>query len=252
MPRVSLLSACAPALLVVTACASGAAPGADEPDGGPPGAPADAEPADAASLAADATDDVGGDAAVDASQAGGTPDAAPDAAVAACGGPLVAPASAGGKVTGSIVLSPAVRARRLTVNSCSGTSLGFSSAVTAYCYVEVRNPSDTDDVVVSAWTSRAPGGPLVDTILAAYDGAAPPASDTARLACRVGVEQGCTSGGDPTACVEEGGRDWAGLMDGDGRGVTIAAGGSVVLYVAAYDEDEAGELRLSVRTEAWP
>lgn len=200
---------------------------------------------DAAATGSSPGDGEAGSVEADASQV------ADDASAVDAGGiaVVVAPASPGAKATAVFDLPATSKLARLTVNSCSGTSLRLGPA-TSFAYVEVRNGGPREKVV-SVWTSRAPGGVPLDTIVAAYASSAPPASDGARLACAVGVEQGCSStGGDATACVvEAGGEDWAGLMVGDGRGVSVPAWGAVVIYVAAYDALGSGAFALSVRTE---
>ena len=79
----------------------------------------------------------------------------------------------------------------------------------------------------------------------------PPQSSAERRACATGVAKRCyATAGDLTACLAEaGGKQWAGLMDGDGYGVSVPAASSVVVYVASYDSSGAGDVLVSVRTE---
>lgn len=202
-----------------------------------------------ASASADARDEDPGDASSD------EPDAlvlldvvSGDGGDAALGG-IDVPGQPGAKVTAVVTLPSSPTLPRLTLNSCRGGSLGFSSA-TSFAYLTLRNDDPSHDAVVSVWTSRAPGGPVVDTLMASYSAA--PQSNAERLACVVGVEKRCRStGGDPTACLtESGGREWAGLMYGDGNDVTVPASGLVVVYVASYDSSGSGDVLVSVRTEA--
>ena len=209
----------------------------------------DARADDAAVVASDASAD-----AVDGASDGAlsdaplTVDGGGDASV---GGALDVPQPPGAKVTAVVTLPASPKIPRLTLNACGGASLGFSSA-TSFAYVTLRNTDPLRGAVVSVWTSRAPGGPVVDTLIASYASAAPPQSNSERLACATGVAKRCyATAGDPTACLaESAGKQWAGLMDGDGNGVRVPAASSVVVYVASYDSSGAGDVVVSVRTEA--
>lgn len=177
---------------------------------------------------------------------------APDASEAGVGAAIDVPPVRGDKATIVAVLPASPQLARLTLDSCTGGSLGFSS-FTSFAYVTLRNADHAHDAVVSVWTSRAFGGPIVDTLMASYASATPPQSAAERSDCRVGVEKRChATGGDSTACLSEsGGRVWAGLMDGDGNGVVVPAAGVAVVYVASYDPSGWGDVVVSVRTEAF-
>lgn len=140
---------------------------------------------------------------------------------------------------------------RLSVNSCRGSSLRFTVAA-PYVYVRIQNPNRSRDAEVSVWTERASGGPVLDTVIAAYERASVPTTETERLGCTVGVEQSCrATGGYSGACRNEGGVTWAGLMRGDARSVRVPAGGSALVYVAAYRADEFGEFVVAGAIDAF-
>ena len=255
------LSVCAvgSALAALGACAVSGVPSFDQVAPSVE-AGADATNEDAAADAIGSIDARADDAAVGASDAsadgvGVSDGALSDAPVdgggdASLGGALDVPQPPGAKVTAVVTLPASPKLPRLTLNACGGASLGFSSA-TSFAYVTLRNTDPLRGAVVSVWTSRAPGGPVVDTLIASYASAAPPQSSAERRACATGVAKRCyATAGDLTACLAEaGGKQWAGLMDGDGYGVSVPAASSVVVYVASYDSSGAGDVLVSVRTE---
>lgn len=109
-------------------------------------------------------------------------------------------------------------------------------------YVELVNPTGKT-ARVSVWNARAPDGPEMDTVMAAYDGH--PATDAERAACRHGIADTCPPG---LGCEKQ----FAGL-----EGVSIPPFGSVVIWFGAYWEvgttgagTSEGKVMLVVRTEA--
>lgn len=129
---------------------------------------------------------------------------------------------------------------RLSGTCPTGT---INSTITPYNYFEVRNPT-AKTAVVNIYHSQAPGGAVIDTVIAAYAGATPPA-DAARATCVKGVNDYGTTAlvGDP---------DFASL-DG-ASAVSIPPGGSVTVYSAAYYTFNAtdpgattGKMKLSVQ-----
>jgi hypothetical protein len=78
-----------------------------------------------------------------------------------------------------------------------------------------------------------------------------PVTDAERKACTSGIIDSCTSTNEPAACLAS----WAGLMVSDSHPITIPAGASFVVYVAAWYDDTSssphdGKYVLSVKTEA--
>jgi hypothetical protein len=116
---------------------------------------------------------------------------------------------------------------------------------TSYGFVTVTNPT-TKVAVVSIWTSKTASGPTIDTMITSYPGAVIPATIAARENCSGTVTDFCSDMSDPTSCLT----GWGGLMIGDGNAVSLVAGGSVVVYVAAVLPSGQGPLRLSARTES--
>jgi hypothetical protein len=164
---------------------------------------------------------------------------------------LAVAATIGAKAVGTFLLDANVASTRLLVTSvCPNAS--FSGHVTNYQYVRIANPT-SKAATLSVWTSKAAAGPDIDTILATYW--ADPTTSAERLACVVGVNDICSDTSDPTTCVYGGAGFWAGLMSSEGNAVTVPAGGSVIVYVAAYDSTtstnpHSGPYTLSARTEA--
>lgn len=155
----------------------------------------------------------------------------------------VAPA-VGGQTSAIISLGSAQTAKRVT-GTCPAATL--STTTTAYNYFEVRNPT-TKVAKVTIFHSQAPGGPIPDTIIAAYNGTTEPVSDAERAACVKGV-------GDFGAAALTGDANFAALT-GTSQ-VAIPAGGSVLVYSANYypftagDPDAAlGNIKLNVKTDA--
>jgi hypothetical protein len=151
---------------------------------------------------------------------------------------------------GSVNSTIAILKSTQTIGRLGGTcpSATISTTETPYAYVEVRNPNPKA-VTVSIYNSQATAtSPIIDTVMAAYAGAAIPTTDAQRKNCLKGV-------GDYGTTALTGDDDWASL-DGT-RAVTIAPGASVQVYFAAYasysssnPSKTTGLVKLNVRTEA--
>lgn len=148
-----------------------------------------------------------------------------------------------------IVLRETQTIGRLFIGMCpGGDSDNISNTLTPYAYVEVKNPNPTP-VTVSIYNSQATAtSPILDTIMAAYDGAAIPATLEERRNCLMGVSDMGTSS-------LTGDSKWASL-DG-ARAITLAPGASVQVYTAAYPafntsnpDASTGEIKLNVKTES--
>jgi len=130
-----------------------------------------------------------------------------------------------------------------TIAMISGSSCATSSSVTvstttnvAYDYIRVHNPLPKA-VTVSMWNSAAPPtNAVVDTTLAAYNGEDEPADRKACLQIY----------GSSTVALT-GDTKFASLTDS--RKVTIAAGGTVTVYVGGANASQEGAVMLTVRTE---
>jgi hypothetical protein len=169
--------------------------------------------------------------------------------VTACSEPptfVNAPPAPGGVASTIAILKSTKTIGRL--GGTCGSSVSISMTDTPYAYVEVRNPNPKA-VTVSIYNSQAtPSSPIIDTIMAAYDGATIPTTDTQRKNCIKGV-------GDSSTTALTGDSNWASL-DGT-RAVTIAPGASVQVYFAAYQaysssnpSKTTGLVKLNVRTES--
>jgi hypothetical protein len=156
--------------------------------------------------------------------------------------------SASGKVSGTFNIPTSQAVNRLS-DDCPAATI--SSTATNYQYVEVRNPTATA-AHVSVWLSKASTASAqdIDTVMAAYNGGALPATDAQRKACIAGVNDDCNDSSDPSACLAH----WSGLVATNGA-VTIAPSGSVLVYVAAFwgtssSDAHAGDFVLNVRTDS--
>jgi hypothetical protein len=112
-------------------------------------------------------------------------------------------------------------------------------------HLQVHNPL-AKAATVAIYNSIAPGGAVIKTYMAAYDGAAVPATDAERKACVKGV-------GTYGTTALTGNTSFASL-DGT-RAVTIPAGGTVTVYVGAYyaydpanPTQSTGKVKLNVQT----
>lgn len=153
------------------------------------------------------------------------------------GTPLVISATVGGVVSGGVELSADRVMRRMDTGRCPQT---IDQVATPYGYVEVQNQT-TQAARVSIYHTMATGAPI-DTIMAAYGGAAAPVTDAERKACLTTVNDSCSS--DAGICE----KSLAGLLGGDG--VTIAAGGHVFVYSAGDNSQTVGNVVVNVRTDS--
>lgn len=147
------------------------------------------------------------------------------------------PPTAGGTNSTVATLAASQTAPRLG-GLCPNGSLS-TTATTPYVYLSVHN-GNAKDAVVTLYTSQAPGGAVLKTVLAAYSGAATPSTDAQRKACL----KGANSYGDAALT---GSTDFASLDGADA--VTIPAAGTVRVYVAGETATTTGIVKLSARTD---
>jgi hypothetical protein len=169
----------------------------------------------------------------------------------ASGASLNLSTTVGSKVSGKFTIPTNQASGQLgPFDTCPNASIS-TTTIANYQFVEVHNPTGMT-AKVSVWTGQATGGPLLDTIMAAYNGFNVPTTDTARRACTVGVNDSCNdTTSDPTSCKDS----WAGLMNADGNPVTVSPFGSVMIYNAGYysstgTDPHAGDYMMFVRTES--
>lgn len=174
----------------------------------------------------------------------------------------VTSAAVGGTFSKQFTFDAAIKQKKLetSFNTVSACPLaGFSTTQSMYVYVEVKNTT-ASNLKVSIYHSdgTAPNGED-DTIMALYSGAAVPRTDSARLNCLDYVADGCDStiGGtfNPKGC-QGFSNTYAGIIKGEELasstygGVTLNAGQSVTVYLAAYSSvATAGNVKLNVRVE---
>ncbi len=157
-----------------------------------------------------------------------------------------------GPTPGSVTSTIAVLSQGQTLSRMSGTcpAATFSTTIASpYVYLQVHNPL-ARPAVVAIYNSLAPGGVAFKTVLAAYDGMTSPTDDDSRKACVKGVSTFGT-----TALT---GDSRFASLDGT-RAVTIAAGATVSVHVAAYNAfdplkpaDSTGHVKLNVQTVSLP
>lgn len=123
---------------------------------------------------------------------------------------------------------------------CPNASVSTSATyITPYLYLTVHN-GNAKDAVVTIFTSQAPGGTNVKTVLAAYAGTVAPTTDAARKACL----KGTNSYGDSAIT---GSTDFASLHGSNA--VTVPAGGTVSVYLGGETATSTGLVKLGVRTD---
>jgi hypothetical protein len=150
-----------------------------------------------------------------------------------------------GSVTSTIATLTSTQTATRLGGTCPNATLSTATTVTPYVYLEVQNPL-AKSVVVSVYHSMAPGGVVLSTVLAAYNGAAP-ATDAQRKACLKGTNHF----GDAALTGDS---DFASLTKTNA--VTIPPGGTITVYSAAYTAFSAanpaastGKVKLNVRVE---
>jgi hypothetical protein len=148
----------------------------------------------------------------------------------------VAP-TAGGTTSTVATLDAAQTVGRLA-GTCPNASIS-TTIITPYVYLSVHN-GNAKQAVVTLYTSQAPGGLNVKTVLAAYAGTDTPATDVARKACT----KGTNSFGDTTLT---GSTDFASLHGTNA--VTIPAGGTVRVYLGGELATSTGIVKFSARTD---
>lgn len=120
--------------------------------------------------------------------------------------------------------------------SCPNASIS-TTIITPYVHLSVHN-GNAKDAVVTIFSSQAPGGAIVKTVLAAY--ASEPGTEAQRKACT----KGTNSYGDTTIT---GSSDFASLHGT--QAVTVPAGGTITVYLAGELATSTGIVKLSVRTD---
>jgi len=153
-----------------------------------------------------------------------------------------------GGVSSTIAILESSKVMKKLSGTCGANSTTVSTIETPYTYIQVTN-SLPKAATVSIYNSQVlPGGPIIDTILAAYQGNVSPTADAARKAC----DQGIGNFGTAALVVDT---KFASL-DGTKK-VTIPAGGTVSIYVAANaafssatPNDTTGPVMLNAKTEA--
>lgn len=159
---------------------------------------------------------------------------------------LVVAAAPGDTISAIYPLRATMADKRMT-GTCPNTS--FSTTTNhPYAYVELVNPT-SDTLTLSAWNTAAPnGGPILDTVMAWYEGSVAPArgDDAARKACAKGVNDACPAG------VPCGNSKWAGLTNT--QAITLPPLGSAIVWFGTYyaaggSSLAEGNVKLVVRTD---
>jgi len=150
-----------------------------------------------------------------------------------------------GSVSSTIAVLTSAKVISKLTGSCPNATPS-TTLTTPYTYIQVKNTL-AKSATVSIYNSVASGGVVFDTTLASYEGNVSPTADAARKACDKGVGTFGT-----TALT--GDSRFASLDNT--RKVTIPAGGTVSVYVAAkkaYDAtkptESTGPVKLNVKTE---
>jgi hypothetical protein len=149
----------------------------------------------------------------------------------------------GGTVSAIYPLRSTLVAKRLT-GTCTTGSLSTTTDH-PYAYVELVNPTGST-LTLSAWNTAAPGGPILDTLMAWYAGNTRPADDAARKTCAKGMVDSCPS------ALPCGDAKWAGLTATNA--ITLPPFGSAIVffgtyYAASSSSVTEGDVKLVVRTD---
>lgn len=158
---------------------------------------------------------------------------------------LVAASVAGESVSAIYPLRALVADKRMT-GTCPN---GYFSSTTnhPYVYVEIVNPTESA-LTLSAWnTAASSSAPIIDTLMAWYEGNALPTDEATRKACAKGVGDSCPSG------LPCGDSKWAGLTTT--KAITLPPFGSALVYFGSYYPAGGaslaeGDVKLVVRTDA--
>lgn len=170
---------------------------------------------------------------------------------AACAAPvndivLNIPATVGATSSKTITFSAAKQGPRISGFSACPQAGALSSGNYPYQYVELHNPN-AKAAKVTVYASAAPGGAVIDTIMAGYSTAIQPMDDAAKKACAYGAN-------DQSATADQaltGAADFSIL-----KAVPIPAGGSILIFVATYyqnpttDEVTTGDLNINAKIES--
>jgi hypothetical protein len=153
---------------------------------------------------------------------------------------LTVASTVGAQVSGIYPLTASLAGKRLTGACPTGTL--STTTKHPHQYVELVNKTDKV-IVASVWNAQAPGGPIIDTMMASYAGSNRPGTDAERKACQKGAEDACPSG---LGCTDS----FAGLRD-----VSIPAFGSTLIWFGSYYEasgfgSSEGDVKLVVRTDS--
>ncbi len=112
-----------------------------------------------------------------------------------------------------------------------------STTSTSYAYVEVKNTT-AQAAKVEIWFDAPAGGTDIDTVVTTYPGNVIPTTPAARNACTNTVNDFCST----LPCTGS----WSGLVGT--AAVSIPAGGSILVYHAAYFSDDTGPFDMFVKT----
>lgn len=144
-----------------------------------------------------------------------------------------------------VLLKPDATLPRIT--STCATSTPSTTISPPYTYIQVQNPNPKA-ATVTIYNSQAPGGGVIKTVLAAYDGVQAPTVEAARKQCLKGFRSYGTSS-------LTGNSSFASL-DGTSNAVTIPANSTVSVFVGAYDNydpakpaETTGKVNLNVRLD---
>ena len=160
---------------------------------------------------------------------------------------LNVPTTVGGTASKTITFSAAKQGPKLSAFSACPQASSPTAGNYPYEYVELKNPSATKIATVTIYASAAPGGEVIDTLMAAYATALQPMDDAARKACKWGANDQ-SSGTDVTNFT---GDSAFSIL----KTVAIPAGGSILVYVASYyanptsGEPTTGDLNLNVKVD---
>lgn len=145
---------------------------------------------------------------------------------------LNSPTTVGQTTSTNITLAASKVGNRVTAfGTCPLSAGDVDTGNYPYQYVEVKNTSAKAQTV-TVYTSAAPGGPNIDTVIVGYSTALQPMDETGMEACAFGPDDQCSATADTALCGDS---NFSILHN-----VTIPAGASILINVSTYYENGSG------------
>jgi hypothetical protein len=150
----------------------------------------------------------------------------------------------GASVRTDVVLDAAKTMKKLDeFTTCPSAQFGIG--LVSFVYLVVENTT-AKAATVTAYNRPAAGGGELDTMIWTYNGTTPPTTDAQIKACAKGVADECTGTLASNIC----GNTMEIYNLAALEGITIPAGGKILVYVSGYDSTVLGKVTLVIRTDS--